>query len=168
MDIDIRPIGRQQWEAFQRTTAAAFGFAPDPDESSFAAEHYEFDRSLAAFDGDRIVGTGGAYSLELTLPGLTNAPAGGLTWTGVLPSHRRRGILRGLVERHFDDVEARGEPLSLLYASESVIYGRFGYGPASQLADYQIDPRRTAFSSRVPAPAGRVRLVDGEQARALL
>ena len=168
MDIDIRPIGRQQWEAFQRTTAAAFGFAPDPDESSFAAEHYEFDRSLAAFDGDRIVGTGGAYSLELTLPGLTNVPAGGLTWIGVLPSHRRRGILRGLVERHFDDVEAHGEPLSLLYASESVIYGRFGYGSATQLAWYRIDPRHGAFSTRVRLPAGQVRMVDGDEAWALL
>ena len=43
-------------------------------------------------------GTLGVYSLELTLPGRTALPAGGVTWGGTLPTHRRRGILRALHE----------------------------------------------------------------------
>ena len=55
----------------------------------------------------------------------------GLTWVGVHPAHRRRGILRSIIERHFTDCVERGEPVSALFAAESAIYGRFGYGLAA-------------------------------------
>jgi predicted acetyltransferase len=117
---------------------------------------------MAAFDGDRIVGTGGAYSMDLTLPGLTTIPIGGLTAIAVLPTHRRRGILRSMIAYHFAECEGRGELVSGLGASESVIYGRFGYGLATTFADYEIDPRRAQFL-RQPAGRGRVRLLEPEE-----
>jgi predicted acetyltransferase len=168
MDIEIRPVTAEQWAEFGQVIGIAFGESASDEEIADHQRGFEFDRSMAAFDGDRIVGTGGADSLELTLPGLTTIPVGGLTAIAVLPTHRRRGILRAMILRHFEDVEARGEPVSALGASESVIYGRFGYGLATTYADYEIDPRHGAFLPGAAAGGGRVRLLGPEEAAKVL
>jgi predicted acetyltransferase len=162
MDIEIRPIAPDQWREFAGVMGVAFGETINDAELADHQLGFEFDRSIAAFDGDRIVGTGGADSMDLTLPGLTTIPVGGLTSISVLPTHRRRGILRAMILRHFDEVEGRGEPVSVLNASESVIYGRFGYGLATTFADYEIDPRHGGFL-RPPAGRGRLRVLDPEE-----
>jgi predicted acetyltransferase len=164
MDIEIRPVTAEQWAEFARVMGIVFGESHSDEEIADHERGFEYDRSMAAFDGDRIVGTGGADSLELTLPGLTSIPVGGLTAISVLPTHRRRGILRAMILRHFEDVEARGEPVSALGASESVIYGRFGYGMATMFADYEIDPRHGAFLPGVAAGPGRLRMLEPEEA----
>jgi hypothetical protein len=161
MDIDIRPITPD------RAISSAASWRPPSARPSprrswpTTTGWFEYDRSIGAFDGDRIVGTGGAYSMDLTLPGLTTIPIGGLTAISVLPTHRRRGILRSMIAYHFEETEGRGELVSALGASESVIYGRFGYGLATSFADYEIDPRRASSPGR-PA-AGRVRLLEPEE-----
>ncbi len=164
MDIEIGPVAAEQWAEFTRVMGIVFGETAGDEEIADHQRGFEFDRSMAAFDGDRIVGTGGADSLELTLPGLTSIPVGGLTAISVLPTHRRRGILRAMILRHFEDVEARGEPVSALGASESVIYGRFGYGMATMFADYEIDPRHGAFLPGVAPGSGRLRMLEPEEA----
>jgi predicted acetyltransferase len=162
MDIDIRPITREQGDEFSAVMAAAFGETFTPEELADHDRWFEYDRSIAAFDGDRIVGTGGAYSMDLTLPGLTTIPIGGLTAISVLPTHRRRGILRSMITYHFEEVEGRGELVSALGASESLLYGRYGYGLATTFANYEIDPRRGQFL-RPPAGLGRLRLLEPEE-----
>ena len=162
MDIDIRPITPEQWREYSTVLGVAFGETIDDAELADHQLGFEFERSMAAFDGDRIVGTGGADSMDLTLPGLTTIPIGGLTAISVLPTHRRRGILRSMIAYHFEECEGRGELVSGLGASESVIYGRFGYGLATTFADYEIDPGRGRFL-REPAGRGRVRLLDPEE-----
>jgi predicted acetyltransferase len=114
-----------------------------------------------------MVGTGGAYSMDLTLPGLTTIPIGGLTAISVLPTHRRRGILRSMIAYHFQEVEGRGELVSALGASESLLYGRYGYGLATSAADYEIDPRRGQFL-RPFAGRGRLRLLEPEETAKIL
>ncbi len=121
------------------------------------------DRFLAAYDDGRPVGLTGSYAFDLTIPGGTVAAAG-VTWVGVLPSHRRRGILRELMRLQLEDVHRRGEPVAILWASEAAIYGRFGYGIAAPNAS--LDARRPAFALRGdPAPTGSVRLVSQEEAQ---
>jgi predicted acetyltransferase len=168
MDIEIRPITAEQWAEFARVMGIVFGESDSDEELADHKRGFEFDRSMAAFDGDRIVSTGGADSLELTLPGGTSIPVGGLTAISVLPTHRRRGILRAMIQRHFEDVEARGEPVSALGASESVIYGRFGYGMATVFADYEIDPRYGAFLPGIAPGSGRLRMLEPEEAAKLV
>jgi predicted acetyltransferase len=162
MGVEIRPLRRDEGDQLSAVMAAAFGETFSEEELADNDRWFEYDRSIGAFDGDRLVGTGGAYSMDLTLPGLTTTPIGGLTAISVLPTHRRRGILRSMIAYHFDEVEGRGELVSALGASESVIYGRFGYGLATSFADYEIDPRRGQFL-RPPSGGGRLRLLEPEE-----
>lgn len=72
-----------------------------------------------------------SYALKLAVPGGI-AKTSGLTWVGVHPQYRRRGILRSMIGAHFDHCRANGECLSVLTAAEIPIYTRFGYGQAAQ------------------------------------
>jgi predicted acetyltransferase len=124
------------------------------------------DRVLAAWEGDAPVGVTASWPFELTVPGGA-VPAAGVTWVGVLPSHRRQGVLTELMRRQLADVHARGEPVAILWASEAPIYGRFGYGVAAP--ELAIDGERSAFRLRGgPSAPGRVRLLTAEQAAELL
>jgi GNAT superfamily N-acetyltransferase len=68
------------------------------------------DRALLAFTADgRPVGTAAAYSFELTLPGEILAPAAGVSAVGVLPSHRRQGVLTAMTRHQLTDLRARGK-----------------------------------------------------------
>ena len=166
MDIEIRPITEDEYEEWARPIPRAFG-QPDVDAASIPVYRatVEFDRSLAALDAGRIVGGALAYSWEMTVPG-GSAPLADVDAVAVLPTHRRRGILTRLMERQLRDVHERGEPLAALTASESSIYGRFGYGIAAHTEDWEIGREQTAFAIPVEVP-GRVVFVEKDEARKL-
>jgi predicted acetyltransferase len=128
------------------------------------SELLELDRSLAAQDGGRVVGTASAFTFELAVPGAT-LPAAGVTMVGVHATHRRRGILRQLMRLQLDDVRERGEPVAILWASEGIIYQRFGYGPGTRKAKVSVERARNAFR-RPHTPDGAVRFVDVDEAKA--
>jgi predicted acetyltransferase len=114
-------------------------------------------RMLAALEGDAIVGGAGAFEFDLTIPG-GPVPVSGVTVVGVLPTHRRRGVLRELMRAQLDSVNQRGEPLAILWASEAGIYPRFGYGLASLSGDIEIHRAHGAYA-RPLEWGGRGRLV---------
>src|ERR671924_60027 len=109
MDIEIRPIALDELRAY-----------------------------FAALEDGSIVGNAAAVSFRLTVPGGARVSASGITAVGVPPSHRRRGITTALMERQLRDTISRGEPVSVLHASEGGIYGRFGYGVASMVSEIDI------------------------------
>ena len=77
----------------------------------------------------------------MTVPGGLRQVAG-VTQVGVLPSHRRRGLLTTLMRQQLSDIHERGEEaFAALWASESAIYGRFGYGMASLVAELDVTRR---------------------------
>jgi predicted acetyltransferase len=82
-------------------------------------------------------------SVRMPVPGGSVA-AGALTWVGVHPAHRRRGVLTAMMRRQLDDVRERGEPVSALWAAEPAIYGRFGYGLATRSLSLTL-PRGAAM-----------------------
>ena len=98
----------------------------------------EFDRTFGAFDGPELVGSVSAFTFDISVPGGAKLPMAGTTIVAVKPTHRRRGLLRRLMTAHFEDVGARSEPLAGLWASEAQIYGRFGYGWATDFVDADI------------------------------
>lgn len=157
---EIRTITDGDAEMFRSRVSRGFGGDAESDDASrerFKAI-FELERTLAAFDGAEMIGTGAGFSLGLTVPGGAEVPMGGATVITVQPTHRRRGVLRSLMGRHLDDVAERGEPLAGLWASESSIYGRFGYGPATQRVVAKIDAQ--AVGLRQETPAGPVRLLE--------
>lgn len=165
---DIRSITSEDSELFRHRLSLGFGMDPAGDEQEkerFGAI-FDFDRTLAVFDGDDMIGTGAAISLGITVPGGAEVPMGGTSLVTVQPTHRRRGVLRALMDRHLEDVANHGEPLAGLWASESSIYGRFGYGPATFRQVSTLDTRHARF--RTEPDKGVVRLVETEEAGPLM
>lgn len=166
MGVTVGPVGKDQAADFLTTMGGAFGFDTDEDQVNRFNEHFEWDRARVAYDDDRIVGTIGSYSLEMTVPGAT-IPCGGTTVVSVLPTHRRRGILRMMMDSHLDDVREHDEPISGLWASDSGIYGRFGFGMSTPAVELEIRRDYGAFHRLAPAVAP-VRLVTKEEAAEML
>jgi predicted acetyltransferase len=167
----IRPVGSAEFDTFNTVDLHAFHGSPlSPEDRELVVSRLEFDRSLAAFDGATPVGTAAAYSFQLTVPGQQTLPAAGITWVSVLPSHRRRGVLSSMMRRQLADVRDRGEPLAVLWASESVIYPRYGYGRAMWHADFTLYRGEGTLAHGGPDPKtadGGVRLRLAEPAAAL-
>jgi predicted acetyltransferase len=70
-----------------------------------------------------------------------------------------------MMARLHEDGRERGEPLAGLFASESGIYGRFGYGPSAYWGTVKLPRDRSRL--RVPRPRhGSIELVDLETALA--
>jgi len=141
-------------------------FAEDLTDAEFEDWRHtiEPDRLVAAFDDEIPVATTAAFTFRLTVPG-GEVAAAGVTAVGVEPGHRRQGLLRSLMRQQLDDVRGRGEPLAVLWASESAIYQRFGYGLGTLNGSFEIDRGRTAWL-RPWEPEGRMRLVDEAEALA--
>jgi predicted acetyltransferase len=134
----VRPIGVAEFPAFYAVAEHAFNStAPSEAARQHELNTFEPDRSLAAFDRATMVATAGAYSFTMTVPGAV-ADVAGVTAVAVLPSHRRRGILSSLMRRQLTDLSENGEAVAALFASESAIYGRYGYGAASAQLSFTI------------------------------
>jgi predicted acetyltransferase len=66
-----------------------------------------------------------------------------------------------------DQAAERGEPLAYLWASESAIYGRFGYGMAAWCAQLEMPTERSGFVDGVRLE-GSVRALPREEALPLM
>jgi predicted acetyltransferase len=184
MEIEIRPVASGEVEAFIRAVPGAAGlphWEPEPaawwagpgnsspfgsrisdkELARYRSEVRELDRTQAAFADGKLVGTSGLYTLEVTVPGARQVAMGGVTSVGVLPTHRRRGLLRGMMRAMLDDCHARGEMLAGLGASEGSIYGRYGFGPATGTVRWELDRARARLASGCTEWPGRLELVDG-------
>ena len=139
-----------------------FGWQPGPEDAERFSRILPFDRMHAVFDDGQIVAGAGAYPQELTLPG-GPVPCAGVTVVGVLPSHRRRGLLRRMMEAQLRDARERGEPVAALWASEETIYGRFGYGLASMALHVEAKRARVRIRPELPKE-GSFRLIDHDEA----
>ncbi len=163
----IRSVGPEEFDDFQAVGMHAFhGSLLSEGDRDLVLSRLEFDRSLAAFDGRDLVGTAAAYSFRLTVPGHRALPAAGVTWVSVLPSHRRRGVLTHMMALQLADVRDRGEPLAVLWASEAVIYPRYGYGRAMWHTDSTLRRGEGALAATVPTDSRlRLRIADPAAAR---
>ena len=129
--------------------------AEDPTEMR---AFFDLDRSIAVFEEGKIVG--GAYSsqFEMSVPGGSVATAG-VANVAVQATHRRRGILTRMMDHQLNDVHERGEPLAALFTSESIIYGRFGYGIGSFHERWKIERPYNAYA-RPYEQQGRISFVQ--------
>jgi predicted acetyltransferase len=162
-EFPVRTLGDDDWTGFFEVDSQAFGGTASDELIEAEREIFEEGRSIGAFDGPTPVGIATAFSFDVSVPGAV-LPAAGISAVGVLPTHRRRGVLRALMTHQLRDIHERGrEPLAILWASEPPIYGRFGYGLASRA--YTLDVLRSprALRADVPTdPALRLRLVPAD------
>ena len=164
--IDIREARDHERVAFKSAMARGYGSFFRAQEGFLEHETggwRRMENDVVAFDGDEMVGTSAWDTFSLTVPG-TQTDFVAIGGVAVLPTYRRRGIMRGMMERLHRNAYSAGHHLAGLRASESSIYGRFGYGVAIENQIARIDTRDGAFRS-VPPPRGEVRFADPELMR---
>ena len=157
--VDIRSIKENELDMFVDLLDIAYHGDTNEDRRDHYRSINELDRSFGAFDGDQLVGTISAYSFDLTVPGHRALPMGGTTVVAVRPTHRRRGILRCMIEVHLDEVRRQAEPLAGLWASEASIYGRFGFGCAIDFVSFDIRSDAATIDGP-PDESVQIRMVD--------
>jgi len=164
--FDVRPCADQ--DEYNRAVGA-IGQYFNPPPSLELLERFTrtlpHDRMHAAFEDGELVGGAGAFPFELSVPG-GSLPCAGVTAVGVHPTHRRRGVLRAMMDTQLRDVHERGEPIAALWASEETIYGRFGYGIASWAGELKIAHEWDAFAEPLEL-GGTTRFVTPGEARGL-
>ncbi len=164
--FDVRPVADQE-EYGRAIGAIGQYFNPPPGAEFFErwVRTLPHERMHAAFEEGQIVGGAGAFPFELSVPG-GSLPCAGVTAVGVHPTHRRRGVLRSMMDAQLRDVHERGEPIAALWASEETIYSRFGYGLASWAGALTVQHEWDAFAAPLE-PVGTARFVTPEEAREL-
>src|SRR5436190_10100780 len=163
MAIEVRAITEAELPAMLEVDTRGFGARPRTPDRPDSWIRAELDRTRCAFEDDEMLGCTRAYSFELTMPGGALVPVAAVSAVAVQPTHRRRGVLTAMIDALHDDARARGEMAAVLTASESTIYGRFGYGPATWRLGCSIDRVDGRFARPVGDP-GRVRLVERGEA----
>ena len=163
----IRPVTDEEYPAF--VTAVMEGFGEDLPSKDFAEREKVLlppERTIAAFDGEHIVGTFGGFDLAVTVPGGASMRMEGTTIVTVFPTHRRTGLMREMMRQHLDNAAEAGYPIAGLWASETNIYGRFGYGIATYFRSLKAHTPKVEFRDDVTVERVR-RVSDGEAATVL-
>jgi predicted acetyltransferase len=163
-DITLRSPRADELLEYWQPLEDAFGSPIDKDEIERERELLDMDRFVGALDGDRWVGTSGAYGFRLTVPG-GEVGASGITGVGVRPDYRRRGVLRQMMDWLFEDARRHAEPVAILIATEATIYRRFGFGQASSQSSFSVATTSIDFREPVDlGPGARIRMVGVDEA----
>jgi predicted acetyltransferase len=167
--LSVVPLSLERRDELIELDHLAFVWTQEPDPEPMTAG-LEWDRTFGvespSFDG--LSGIYSVFSLGLVLPAgpggasTSEVPMAGLTWVGVHPQQRRRGVLTAMIRHHLHGLhESGGEAVSGLHASEAAIYGRFGYGLATSGLRLTL-PRRPALRDVAGADEVRTRFVTAD------
>ncbi len=135
-----------QWPLVSRAIYSAFGSATHNDEDELSRTARPPERRLAVSAGDSIIGGCFSYPFELTVPGGGSVTAAGLAGVGIDPPAQGRGGLRAMMRGHIEQSIELGDAASVLMASEGGIYGRYGYGMATEMAQWHVYSAKAALT----------------------
>lgn len=162
-DFTIRPVTSEEYPAFVEAFIDGFGDdLPSEGFPELVRSTLPPERTLAVFEGPNIVATFGGYALDVTIPGGSSLPMEGTTVVTVFPTHRRMGMLRDMMTAHLENAVGAGYAIAGLWASESGIYGRFGYGIATQHRSYTLSG--PSITMRPGVVVDRVRRITQDNA----
>ncbi len=168
MTMHIRQVLEEEFFRWRVAVRGSLGTHVTPEDTVFMRAHrVEIDRLLVCMDGDTIAGSGGADSFDMTLPGGVQVPVAGVAYITTSPTHRRLGVQRSIMRRIHDDARERGDAASILWASQSLLYGRYGYGNTIPVHNWEIDLRHTKFDHSPPW-SGRYVKVERDEAIPLM
>lgn len=166
-DLTARTLTDADWPAFADLLGQAFLADLTEAEREREREPWEPQRSHGIYDGERLLGGGGLLTRALIVPGPAPHAVAAVSFVGVAPDARRRGVLTALMRAQLDGLhEAGAEPIAVLWASQAPIYGRFGYGVASRAAHATVPARAGFRAGSDVGPSGRIELVGAEAAAA--
>ena len=161
-EIAVRPSTPQDFPAICRLLGTVFHEEIAGELKAREANTFEVDRSIVADDDGLVVGHIDAFTRELTVPGAV-LPAAHVSGVGVLPTHRRRGLLNRMMHRQLRELADAGrEPVAVLWASETSIYPRYGYGPAASRLFLDVMNREVRLPAPPEKPSGRLRMAEPE------
>lgn len=166
MTAEIRLVPEDRFAEYIRTAEIAFSETLDDDLIGRIELVADKKRFLCAIDNDRFVGTSGVFTQRLSVPG-GDVAAGGITFVTIVPSHRRRGLMSGMMRAMIDDCHRRGEPIAMLWAAEGAIYQRFGFGQATDCVNLAAETQAIRFT-REWKREGQVRLLAAGEGRDLI
>ena len=158
---ELRPVTDDEFESWLRAESRAHSNRLDHEPEDLRP-HFDLSRSLAMFEDSNIIGGCQAHKLEMSIPGGTSAVAG-VSNVAVQPTHTRQGLMSRMMRRQLSDIHEWGDPLAALFASESAIYGRFGYGVSTVHESWQIDRHHNTYARKFESP-GRIVFVDPDDA----
>ncbi|WP_329020742.1 GNAT family N-acetyltransferase [Streptomyces sp. NBC_00690] len=171
MTIESRAVMESEFPDWLRAVATGFLQPPTPSAEEIAARRTGVDlaRTLGAFDDGRCVATYRTFAQRLTVVGGATVPSNAITNVTVSPTHRRRGLLSRLMTADLAVAKERGDAVASLISAEYPIYGRYGFGPATWMTEWEIDLPRTGLDRRWAGPTdgGRIDLVDPADVRVL-
>ncbi|MFG3001342.1 GNAT family N-acetyltransferase [Streptomyces sp. NPDC048340] len=147
---EVRALPADHWPSFYAAVLGAFHETEPQEATELWRTLAEPQRCVVVQDRGAIIGTAGAFSFRMTVPGGQLVDTAGVTMVSVQPTHRRRGVLSTLMRHQLESLQRQGQPLAVLTASEAPIYGRFGYGVAARQLSLDIASRRV----RIPARSG--------------
>ncbi|MBO1330614.1 GNAT family N-acetyltransferase [Streptomyces sp. VRA16 Mangrove soil] len=165
--VHFRDLPESDIERALSLAYLVFHESPESDKRRHHEKLLTTCMRIGAYEGDALVGFAAAHPFTLSVPGGRELPCPGLTFVSVAPTHRRRGLLSGMIDELFARCGREGAPMVALWASEASIYGRFGFGPGTYGATVEIDARRPLALRLSPDPRP-LRLVDAAAAPALL
>ena len=164
MDLDVRTITDDEVPRWVVAVSTGFHGSMTEEEGELRRPSIILDRTWAGFDGRQIVSTFRSFPTELTVPGGRSVPVSAITAVTTRSTHRRRGLATRMMTGDLLAARDRGELAAILIAAEYPIYGRFGFGPATEHQTVTVDTRTARL--RIPA-AGSVEYIDVPQAREL-
>ncbi|WP_353648086.1 GNAT family N-acetyltransferase [Nakamurella sp. A5-74] len=159
LEPKLTRVTARSHRAFHEAIARGFQEPIRPEVTELDKKLAEHDRFFGFTVDGRWIATCGSFTRTLTVPGGAAIPVAAVTNVTVQGPFHRRGLLRRMMQHQLEDVAARGESLSVLWASEASIYGRFGYAPAASRSKLSGTSARLQFLPGV-SPAGSVDEVD--------
>ena len=152
--LEMRTVAPDEFVEWVRVEARAYGNRLDADPEVLRP-HFDLDRSIAVFDQGNIIGGAHSHRVEMSIPG-ASAVIAGVANIAVQPTHTRRGVMTRMLHHQLNDIHERGEPLAALFARESVIYRRFGYGIGSLHERWIIDRQYNGYARSYESHGGIV------------
>ena len=170
--VDGVPTSRT--DAFNLATSRGFHDGPPEAETlkslaeiavadglAFTAVHDDA-ATAPSIHAEQPVATYAAYPGTLNVGGAEPVPVHQITSVTVSPTHRRRGILRTVITADLLRARDAGMPLAALTASEATIYGRFGFGRATERVRFALKVDDRGAQLRSPATGSIVELAPAD------
>ena len=142
---ELAYVTEPTWSSWQERVQDGFHETLNPAWATLGRSLFPAQGCFGMRVDQQWVATASSTPRRLSVPGGGEIECSAVSDVTVSSAYRRRGILRQLMTHQLRTLAAQGVPLAGLWASESSIYGRFGYGVATWESEMSGSTGRTDF-----------------------